>query len=62
MFKRPTTMAAAFINVTAQMMRDKKVDHNRGTGHWVARHVAERALNNPTFGIVTEYDKRPSKT
>lgn len=62
MFHRPTTMAAAFINTTAQMIRTKKVDHQRGIGHWVARHVAERALTDNRFGIVTEYDKTPRRS
>lgn len=59
MFKRPTTMANAFITATVKQIKAGKVDHVKGTGNWVARHVAVSAEERPTFGLVTEFDKRP---
>ncbi len=61
MFQRLTSVGQALLDATANEIKAGKVDHQRGTGHWVARHVAERALNNPNFGIVTEYDVRYPK-
>lgn len=57
---RPTNMAAAFINATANAehkfhaLRKPKVDH------WVARRVALLA-DKPGFAVVAEHDKSPKK-
>ena len=56
MFRRPTALASALINAAVKSGDIGRVDHKR----WVARRVAV-ACDKPNFGIVTEYDKRPSK-
>lgn len=62
MYARPTTMAEAFINATAKLMREKKVDHQAGKGNWVARRVAIQADSGSKTGIVRDYDHWPKKT
>jgi hypothetical protein len=59
MFTRPTTMAEAFLNATVKQIQTGKVDHVKGTGNWIARHVAVTAQTREGFGLVREYDKRP---
>jgi len=61
MYQRPTAMAAAFINATAKAINAGKVDHNKGTGHWVARRVAVSAETRPNLGIITDFDRSPSR-
>ena len=57
MFKRPTTLAQAFINAAVKSGElTTKVDHSR----WVARRVAINC-DKPNFGLVTEVDRRPVK-
>jgi hypothetical protein len=57
MYKRPTTLAQAFINAAVKSGDlGKKVDHN----YWVARRVAVNC-DKPNFGLVTEVDRRPIK-
>lgn len=58
MFKRPTTLAAAFVEAAAKNIKAGKVDHQ----HWVTRRVAMNATERGQFGIVTEYDRRPGFT
>jgi len=65
MFKRPTSMADAFI--TAAIPTLKKVDHQQRNQEpvdmqatWVARRVAHNATERGQFGMTTEYDKRPT--
>lgn len=57
MFKRPTSLASAFINAAIKSgdLR-KQVDHQ----HWVARRVALNC-DKPKFGVVTEVDTRPQR-
>ncbi len=41
----PTNMAAAFVNAAVKKMKTEKVDHQKGTGHWIARKVVLNAEN-----------------
>ena len=61
MYQRPTSMTAAFINATAKAINTGKVDHVRGTGNWVARRIAISAESRPSLGIVTDFDRSPSR-
>lgn len=61
MYQRPTSMAAAFINATAKQINAGTVDHVRGTGNWVARRIAISAESRPNLGIVTDFDRSPSR-
>lgn len=58
MFTRATSMADAFISATVKKMKTEKVDHQAGTGNWIARKVILNT-ERENFGLVTEYDKRP---
>ena len=57
MFNRPTSLADAFLTAACKMPRSK-VDHQRGTGNWVARRTLLNA-ERPGFAVVREYDKSP---
>lgn len=61
MYQRPTTMAAALINATAKQINAGTVDHTIGKGHWVARRIALSAESRPNLGIVTDFDRSPSR-
>ena len=61
MYQRPTAMAAALINATAKQINAGTVDHVRGTGNWVARRIAISAETRPSLGIVTDFDRSPSR-
>lgn len=61
MYQRPTSMASAFINATAKAINAGTVDHVRGTGNWVARRIAISAESRPSLGIVTDFDRSPSR-
>lgn len=61
MYQRPTSMASAFINATAKAINAGTVDHTTGKGHWVARRIAVSAEQRPHLGIVTDFDRSPSR-
>ena len=61
MYQRPTSMTAAFINAAAKQINAGTVDHVRGTGNWVARRIAISAESRPNLGIVTDFDRSPSR-
>ncbi len=61
MYQRPTALAAALINATAKQINAGKVDHVRGTGNWVARRIAISAEQRPHLGIITDFDRSPSR-
>ncbi len=61
MYQRPTSMASAFINATAKAINAGTVDHATGRGHWVARRIAISAEQRPHLGIVTDFDRSPSR-
>jgi len=61
MYTRHTALSEAFIRATAKLADEGKVDHARGRGPWVARHVAENVINRNGFGMVTDYDHCPPK-
>ncbi len=54
-------MASAFINATAKAINAGTVDHTTGKGTWVARRIAISAEQRPHLGIVTDFDRSPSK-
>ena len=60
MFNRPTTLAAAFVNAALKMEKAGKVDHQRGSGNWVARRTLINA-DKPGFAIIREFDSQPVK-
>lgn len=59
MFKRPTSMAAAFVNAAVKAEQSNKDLSQPKVDHWVARRVAHNATERGQFGMTTEYDKRP---
>lgn len=59
MFKRHTSMAAAFIKATIKVDHQQPLDLHKGRGNWVARRVALNATERGQFGMTTEDDKRP---
>lgn len=54
MFQRATSLADAFITAAVK----QKVDHQRGTGNWIARRAIQNC-ERTGFGVITEYDRRP---
>jgi hypothetical protein len=44
----PTSMALAFLNATAREINQGKADVVKGTGNWIARHVAIK-VQDPRF-------------
>ena len=60
MYRRPTSIADAFITAAIKAgVGTSKVDHQRGTGNWIARKVALNATERGEFGTVVEQDRRP---
>ena len=56
MFKRPTSLADAFITAACKV----PCNPDKGTGNWIARRSIINA-ERPGFGIVTERDRSPKR-
>lgn len=56
-FQRPTSLGAAFMIAACSL---PKVDHQRGTGNWVARRTLLNA-ERPGFAVVKEFDRGPRR-
>lgn len=56
-FQRPTSLGAAFMIAACSL---PKVDHQRGTGNWVARRTLLNA-ERPGFAVVKEFDHSPRR-
>lgn len=51
---RYTNMANAFLRATIKEVEAGKVDHKRGTGHFVARRIAIAVENGSRLGLTSD--------